>query len=47
MVSLPIIKLDVEQAIISIKKGKAAGVDNIPGELFTHGGEEMSTVMTK
>ena len=32
----PIIKSEVEQAIRSIQKGKAAGVDNIPGELFTH-----------
>ena len=37
----------MEQAIRSITKGKAAGVDNIPVELFTHGGEEMLTVMTK
>ena len=33
-----IIKSEVEQAIRSIQKGKAAGVDNIPGEQFTHGG---------
>ena len=41
-----IIKSEVEQAIRSIQKGKSAGVDNIPGELFTHGGEDMLTVMT-
>ena len=46
-ISSPIIKSEVEQAIRSIKKGKAAGVDNIPGKLFTHGGEEILTVMTK
>ena len=36
----------MEQAIRSIQKVKAAGVDNIPGELFTHCREEMLTVMT-
>ena len=30
-ISPPIIKSEVEQAIRSIKKGKAGGVDNIPG----------------
>ena len=45
-ISPPIIKSEVEQAIRIIKKGKAAGVDNIPGELFTHCREEMLTVMT-
>ena len=44
-ISPPIIKSEVEQTIRSIKKGKVAGVDNIPGELFTHGGDEMLTVM--
>ena len=50
-ISPPIIKSEVEQSIRSIQKGKAAGVDNIPVNyllllLFTHGGEEMLTVMT-
>ena len=34
----PTIKSKVEKAI-RYKIGKAACVDNIPGELFTHGGE--------
>ena len=38
-ISPPILKSEVEQAIRSIKKGKAADVDTIPGEQFTHGGE--------
>ena len=30
----PILREDVEIAVASLKKGKSAGVDNIPAELF-------------
>ena len=36
--NLPILKSEVENAINNLKKGKATGVDNIPGELFINGG---------
>ena len=37
----PILREEVEAAIKSLKKGKSAGVDNIPGELVQAGGEEV------
>ena len=39
--SYPIIREDVDAAIKSLKKGKSAGVDNIPSELVQAGGEAM------
>ena len=36
-ISHPIIKSEVEQAIRSIQKVKATGMDNIPEELLTYG----------
>ena len=38
---------EVEAAVKMLKKGKSAGVDNIPGELVQAGGEEMIHVLHK
>ncbi|KAJ8351016.1 hypothetical protein AAFF_G00162180 [Aldrovandia affinis] len=38
--------LEVEAAVRSLKKGKAAGVDNIPAELLQAGGEAIIDVLT-
>ena len=35
----PILREEVEAAVKSLKKGKSAGVDNIPSELVQAGGE--------
>ena len=37
----PILRDEVEAAVKSLKKGKSAGVDNIPSELVQAGGEAM------
>ena len=37
--SYPILREEVEAAVKSLKKGKSAGVDNIPSELVQAGGE--------
>ena len=37
----PILREGVEAAVKSLKKGKSAGVDNIPAELLQQGGEAM------
>ena len=39
--SYPILREEVEAAVKSLKKGKSAGVDNIPSELAQAGGEAM------
>ena len=39
--SYPILREEVEAAVKSLKKGKWAGVDNIPSELVQAGGEAM------
>ena len=39
--SYPILREEVEAAVKSQKKGKSAGVDNIPSELVQAGGEAM------
>ena len=36
----------MEAAVQSLKKGKSAGVDNIPAELVQAGGEEVITALT-
>ena len=36
-----ILREEVEAAVKSLKKGKSAGVDNIPAELLQQGGEAM------
>ena len=44
---LPVLRSEVVRSIKTLKKGKAAGVDNIPAELIQAGGEEMTSVLTK
>ena len=43
----PILCEEVEIAEASLKKGKFAGVDNIPAELVQAGGETMKDVLTE
>ena len=43
----PILREEVEIAVASLKKGKAARVDNIPAELVQAGGETMIDVLTE
>ena len=42
----PILHKEVEAAVQSLKKGKPAGVDNIPAELVQAGGEDVITTLT-
>ena len=42
----PILRREVEAAVQSLKKGKSAGVDNIPAELVKAGGENEITALT-
>ena len=44
---LPILREEVVIAIASLKKGKSAGVDNIPAELVQAGGVTMIDVLTE
>ena len=41
----PILREEVESAVASMKRGKSAGVDNIPAELVQAGGETMIDVL--
>ena len=41
----PILRREVEAAVQSLKKGKSAGVDNIPAELVQAGGEDVITTL--
>ena len=43
----PILREEVEIAVASLKKGKSAGVDNIPAELVQAGGETMIDLLTE
>ena len=43
----PILRREVEAAVQSLKKGKSAGVNNIPAELVQAGGEDVITALTK
>ena len=43
----PILREEVEIAVASLKKGKSAGVDNLPAELVQAGGETMIDVLTE
>ena len=43
----PILREEVEIAVASLKKGKSAGVDNIPAELVQAGRETMIDVLTE
>ena len=40
-----ILREEVEAAVKMLKKGKSAGVDNIPGELVQAGGEDMISIL--
>ena len=42
----PILRKEVEAAVRSLRKGKSAGVDNIPAELVQAGGEDVITALT-
>ena len=42
----PILHREVEAAIQSLKKGKSAGVNNIPAEVVQAGGEDVVTALT-
>ena len=42
----PILCKEVEAAVQSLKKGKSAGVDNIPAELVQAGAEDVITALT-
>ena len=42
----PILRREVEATVQSLKKGKSAGVDNIPAELVQAGGEDVITALT-
>ena len=42
----PILRREVEATVQSLKKGKSAGVDNIPTELVQAGGEDVITAFT-
>ena len=39
----PILRREVEAAVQSLKKGKSAGVDNIPAEMVQAGGVDVIT----
>ena len=43
----PILREEVEITVIPLKKGKSAGVDNIPAELVQASRESMIDVLTK
>ena len=42
----PILRKEAEAAVQSLKKGKSAGIDNIPAELVQAGGEDVITAFT-
>ncbi|KAI0221682.1 hypothetical protein LSAT2_027035 [Lamellibrachia satsuma] len=42
----PILREEVEAAVKSLKKGKSAGIDNIPAKLVQAGGEALITTLT-
>ena len=42
----PILRREVEAAVHLLKKGKSAGVDNIPAELVQASGEDVITALT-
>ena len=43
----PVLREEVEIAVATLKKGRSAGVDNIPAELVQAGGETMIDVLTE
>ena len=42
----PTLRREVEAEVQSLKKGKSAGVDNIPAGLVQAGGEDVITALT-
>ena len=44
--NFPSLREEVEAAVKSLKKGKSAGVDNIPAELIQSGGEAVINILT-
>ena len=42
----PILRKEAEAAVQALKKGKSAGIDNIPAELVQAGGEDVITALT-
>ena len=44
--NFPILREEVEAAVKSLKKGKSAGVVNIPAELIHAGGEAVTNILT-
>ena len=42
----PILRKEMENAVPPLKKGKSAGVDNIPAKLVQAGGEDVITALT-
>ena len=42
----PILRIEVEAAVQSLKKGKSDGVNNIPAELLQAGGEDVINALT-
>ena len=42
----PILREEVEIAVVSLKKGSSAGIDNIPAEHIQAGGETITDVLT-
>ena len=42
----PILRKEAEAAVQSLKKGKSAGVHNIPAELVQAGGQDVITALT-
>ena len=44
--SLPMLRVEAEEAVRSLKAGKSPRVDKIPSELLKNGGEATTTVLT-
>ena len=42
----PILRTEMKAVVQSLKKGKSAGVDNIPADLVQAGGEALITALT-
>ena len=44
-VEFPILRQEVESAFKTLTCGKVSGVDNVPAELITHGGQPVVEVL--
>ena len=47
MNEIPVLLNEVEEAVCSLKDDKSPGIDNIPAELLKHGGEAVTTMLTR